>query len=124
MGVQRAKPIDLSAGNEPFHINGGRGGRMNAGQVFLLHVWVCGRLLDLGSEVSLTLHTRQLITAVRQRFVGVSGAGIEYRCRRNQSWQLAQTFYLKQPICRFDLPFSPAHTCENTLPAFIIFGRV
>lgn len=48
---------------------------MNAGQVFLLHVWVCGRLLDLGSEVSLTLHTRQLITAVRQRFVGVSGAG-------------------------------------------------
>lgn len=32
MGVQRAKPIDLSAGNEPFHINGGRGGRMNAGR--------------------------------------------------------------------------------------------
>lgn len=27
MGVQRAKPIDLSAGNEPFHINGGRGDR-------------------------------------------------------------------------------------------------
>lgn len=24
-GCLRAKPIDLSAGNEPFHINGGRG---------------------------------------------------------------------------------------------------
>lgn len=30
MGVQRAKPIDLSAGNEPFHINGGRGDRIRA----------------------------------------------------------------------------------------------
>lgn len=30
MGVQRAKPIDLSAGNEPFHINGGRGVRIRA----------------------------------------------------------------------------------------------
>lgn len=30
MGVQRAKPIDLSAGNEPFHINGGRGDRTRA----------------------------------------------------------------------------------------------
>lgn len=38
MGVQRAEPIDLSTGNEPFHINGGRGDRTQA-QVFLL---VCG----------------------------------------------------------------------------------
>lgn len=38
MGVQRAEPIDLSAGNEPFHINGGRGDRTQA-QVFLL---LCG----------------------------------------------------------------------------------
>lgn len=30
MGVQRAKPIDLSAGNEPFHMNGGRGERARA----------------------------------------------------------------------------------------------
>lgn len=30
MGVQRAKPIDLSAGNEPFYINGRRGGRTRA----------------------------------------------------------------------------------------------
>lgn len=30
MGVQRAKPIDLSAGNEPFHINGARGVRIRA----------------------------------------------------------------------------------------------
>lgn len=38
VGVQRAEPIDLSTGNEPFHINGGRGERTQA-QVFLL---VCG----------------------------------------------------------------------------------
>lgn len=38
VGVQRAEPIDLSAGNEPFHINGGRGDRTQA-QVFLV---VCG----------------------------------------------------------------------------------
>lgn len=30
MGVQRAKPIDLSAGNEPFRINGGRADRTRA----------------------------------------------------------------------------------------------
>lgn len=28
VGVQRARPNDLSAGNEPFHINGGRGDRI------------------------------------------------------------------------------------------------
>lgn len=38
MGVQGADPIDLSTGNEPLHINGGRGDRTQA-QVFLL---MCG----------------------------------------------------------------------------------
>lgn len=37
MGVQRAEPIDLSTGNEPIHINGGRGDRTQA-QVL---VWGC-----------------------------------------------------------------------------------
>lgn len=35
MGVQRAEPIDLSAGNEPFHINGGRGDRTQARCLYL-----------------------------------------------------------------------------------------
>lgn len=39
MGVQRAKPIDLSAGNEPFHINGGRGVRMLARCLQYVYVW-------------------------------------------------------------------------------------
>lgn len=54
MGVQRAEPIDLSAGNEPFHINGGRGDRTQA-QVFLV---VCG-CAAVAAGAELLPHTRQ-----------------------------------------------------------------
>lgn len=51
MGVQRAEPIDLSAGNEPFHINGGRGDRTQA-QVFLV---VCGCVAVAAGALSFCL---------------------------------------------------------------------
>lgn len=53
VGVQRAKPIDLSAGNEPFHINGGRGGQ-NAGQVLL---FMCGCPLSAAQAHVATLRS-------------------------------------------------------------------
>ena len=51
MGVQRAKPIDLSAGNEPFHINGGRGARTRA-RCLCLCVGELYRLQDFTSHAA------------------------------------------------------------------------
>lgn len=63
MGVQRAEPIDLSAGNEPFHINGGRGDRTQA-QVFLL---------PCGCEAAVAGARRFSITHDSYLMVNVSG---------------------------------------------------
>lgn len=63
MGVQRAEPIDLSTGNEPFHINGGRGDRTQA-QVFVL---MCG------CEAAAAVELRLAITHDSYLMLNVNG---------------------------------------------------
>lgn len=105
------------------------------------HVWVCDRLLDLSSEVSLTLHTWHLITAVRQKHIGdpvilhikqkkksVAGSvdKYKYKCNQRTKWskQLVQIIYLKQLIWRFDFPLcysNSTHPYEIILLALLFF---